>query len=44
MTGSNNLMAYLSRFGVLRGYMLYLRTKLGGGVRSIAVPGMENPI
>ena len=44
MTGSNNLMAYLSRFGVLSGYMLYLRTKLGGGVRSIAVPGMENPI
>jgi FkbM family methyltransferase len=44
MNSGSNLTAYLTRFGVLHGYFLYIRTKLRGGVKTIQVPGMPNPI
>ena len=44
MKSASNIGAYIQRFGLIAGYGLYLRTKVKGGVRAIAVPGMENPI
>lgn len=44
MSGSSNFPAYLARFGLFSGSMLYLRTKPKRGMRAIAVPGMAHPI
>jgi FkbM family methyltransferase len=43
MSGSN-FPAYIHRFGLRRGALLYCRTKLGGRERRIAVPGMAHPV
>lgn len=44
MNSGGNFGSYLARFGLFRGYFLYLRTKLGRGISAIQVPGMRHPV